>query len=311
VTGGGPAPGGVLVVDKPAGPTSHDVVARVRRLAGTRRVGHAGTLDPMATGVLVLGLDWSTRLLTFLSGHDKSYAATIRFGVTTVTDDAEGEVVATHDPRGLTDDAVAEAAARLTGDVDQVPSAVSAVKVEGRRAYARVRDGEDVELPSRRVRVDRFAVGPLRCGGDDASGHDVPWCEVDVEVDVSAGTYVRALARDLGAALGTGAHLTALRRTRSGPFTADEALALDGPDGPVAPAELLARVLPPAVAARRFLPEVVVGDDVARAIAHGRRLPARGTGRPELAVLDDRGRLVAVVDDSGPALRTLAVVPAA
>jgi tRNA pseudouridine55 synthase len=306
---GSPAPGGVLVVDKPAGPTSHDIVARVRRLAGTRRVGHAGTLDPMATGVLVLGLDWSTRLLTFLSGHDKSYAATIRFGITTVTDDAEGEVVATHDPQGLTDEEVAEAAARLTGEVEQVPSAVSAVKVEGQRAYARVRAGEDVELPSRRVRVDRFAVGPLRRGADRVSGHDVPWCEADVEVDVSAGTYVRALARDLGAALGTGAHLAALRRNRSGPFTAGEALVLDGPDGPVTSAGLLARVLPPVAAARRFLPEVVVGDDVARAISHGKRLPARGTGRAEVAVLDDRGRLVAVVDDSGPALRILAVAP--
>ncbi|MGF1648075.1 MAG: tRNA pseudouridine(55) synthase TruB [Kineosporiaceae bacterium] len=301
----GPAPGGVLVVDKPAGPTSHDVVARVRRLAGTRRVGHAGTLDPMATGVLVLGLDWSTRLLTFLSGHDKSYAATVRFGATTVTDDAEGEVVARQDARGLTDGAVAEAAARLTGDIEQVPSAVSAVKVEGRRAYARVRAGEEVELQPRWVRVDRFAVGPLRWGG----GFDDPWCEADIEVDVSAGTYVRALARDLGAALGTGAHLTALRRRSSGPFTADQAVALDGPDGPLTSAALLARVLAPAAAARRFLPEVVVGDDVARAISHGKRLPARGTGRPEVAVLDDRGRLVAVIDDSGPALRTLAVVP--
>lgn len=304
----GPAPGGVLVIDKPAGPTSHDVVARVRRLAGTRRVGHAGTLDPLATGVLVLGLDWSTRLLTFLSGHGKSYTATVRFGVSTVTDDSEGEVLDTRDPRGLTDAGVAEAAARLTGDVEQVPSAVSAVKVDGRRAYARVRAGEDVELPSRRVRVDRFTVGPLRCGPPDPTD-GVPWCEADIEVDVSAGTYVRALARDLGAALGTGAHLTALRRTRSGPFTVAEALALDGPDGAVDPAQLLARVLPPAAAAGRFLPEVVVGDDVARAISHGKRLPARGTGLPEVAVLDDRGRLVAVIDDSGPALRTLAVAP--
>lgn len=304
----GPAPGGVLVVDKPAGPTSHDIVARVRRLAGTRRVGHAGTLDPMATGVLVLGLDWSTRLLTFLSGHDKSYTATVRFGVATVTDDAEGEVLDTRDPRGLTDDDVAAAAACLTGDVDQVPSAVSAVKVDGRRAHARVRAGEDVELPPRRVRVDRFAVGPLRWGPPDPAD-GVPRCEADIEVDVSAGTYVRALARDLGAALGTGAHLTALRRTRSGPFAATEALALGGPEASVTSAELLARVLPPAAAARRFLPEVVVGDDVARAIAHGRRLPARGTGRSEVAVLDDRGRLVAVVDDSGPTLRALAVVP--
>ncbi|MGF1663318.1 MAG: tRNA pseudouridine(55) synthase TruB [Kineosporiaceae bacterium] len=302
---GGPALGGILVVDKPAGPTSHDVVARVRRLADTRRVGHAGTLDPMATGVLVLGLDWSTRLLTFLSGHDKSYSATVRFGITTVTDDAEGDVVDVHDPRGLTDEGVAGAAAALTGDVEQIPAAVSAVKVAGQRAYDRVRAGEDVELPPRRVRVDRFAVGPLRWGQDPSGTR----CEADVEVDVSAGTYVRALARDLGAALGTGAHVTALRRTRSGPFTVEEALTLDGPGEPLDPAGLLNRVLPPAAAARRFLPEVVVGDDVARAIAHGKRLPARGTGRPEVAVLDDRGRLVAIADDSGPALRTLAVVP--
>jgi tRNA pseudouridine55 synthase len=301
----GPAPGGILVVDKPAGPTSHDVVARVRRLAGTRRVGHAGTLDPMATGVLVLGLDWSTRLLTFLSGHGKSYTATVRFGVTTATDDAEGAVLEMRDASGLTDDAVSAAAARLTGDLDQVPSAVSAIKIAGQRAYARVRAGEELDLEARRVRVDRFSVGPLRRPVGDLPRGGLAWCETDIEVDVSAGTYVRALARDLGGALGTGAHLTALRRTRSGPFTADEALSLDGADA----AAVAARVIPPAAAARRSLPVVVVGDDVARALAHGKRLPARGTGRPEVAVLDEGGRLIAVADDSGPALRTLAVVP--
>ena len=301
----GPAPGGILVVDKPAGPTSHDIVARVRRLAGTRRVGHAGTLDPMATGVLVLGLDWSTRLLTFLSGHGKSYTATVRFGATTVTDDAEGAVLETRDASALTDEAVSVAAARLTGDLDQVPSSVSAVKVDGERAYARVRAGEEVALDARRVRVERFVVGPLRRPHDDLPRGERPWCEADIEVDVSAGTYVRALARDLGEALGTGAHLTALRRTRSGPFTVADALSLDDAD----PETVAARVIPPATAGRRFLTEVVVGDDVARALGHGKRLPSRGTGRPEVAILDGTGRLIAIADDSGPELRTVVVVP--
>jgi tRNA pseudouridine55 synthase len=210
-----PAPDGLLVVDKPGGWTSHDVVGRVRRLAHTRKVGHAGTLDPMATGVLVLGIGRATRLLGHLALTDKTYTATIRLGATTVTDDAEGEVVEVRDASEVTDAAVAGAMAALTGEIAQVPSSVSAVKVDGVRSYARVRAGEAVELAARRVTVSRFAL--LERRGDD----------LDVVVDCTSGTYVRALARDLGAALGVGGHLTALRRTRVGPFGLEVARTLE------------------------------------------------------------------------------------
>jgi tRNA pseudouridine55 synthase len=206
---------GLVVVDKPAGMTSHDVVSRVRRLSGTRKVGHAGTLDPMATGVLVLGLNRATRLLGHLTLEDKRYDATIRLGATTTTDDAEGEVVETRTADGLTEDAVRQALAGFVGEIDQVPSAVSAVKVDGKRAYARVRAGEDVDLPARRVTIRAI----------DVTSVDLPG--VDVSVHCSSGTYVRAIARDLGAALGTGGHLTALRRTAVGPFTLEDARTLD------------------------------------------------------------------------------------
>ena len=206
---------GLVVVDKPAGMTSHDVVARVRRLAGTRKVGHAGTLDPMATGVLVLGINRATRLLGHLTLTDKRYDATIRLGVTTTTEDAEGEVVETRPTDGLTQDAVRAALATFVGEIDQVPSAVSAVKVDGKRAYARVRAGEHVDLPSRRITMHSLEVTAV----------DLP--TVEVAVHCSSGTFVRALARDLGAALGVGGHLTALRRTSVGPFGLDDARTLD------------------------------------------------------------------------------------
>lgn len=200
---------GLLVVDKPAGMTSHDVVARCRRLLGTRKVGHAGTLDPMATGVLVLGVERATKLLGLLALTTKSYTATIRLGQSTVTDDAEGETVATTDATHVTDEQIGEGVAALTGDIQQVPASVSAIKIDGKRAYARMREGEAVELKARPVTVSRFDVLARR---------DVPgsgFVDVDVDVDCSSGTYIRALARDLGAALGVGGHLTALRRTRS------------------------------------------------------------------------------------------------
>jgi tRNA pseudouridine55 synthase len=209
---------GLVVVDKQAGMTSHDVVARVRRLAGTRKVGHAGTLDPMATGVLVLGLNRATRLLGHLTLTDKRYAATIRLGVSTTTDDAEGEVTATSPTDGLTDDEVRQALTAFVGAIDQVPSAVSAIKIAGKRAYARVRDGEVVELPARRVTVHSLDVVSTSLG--EAA-------EVDIEVHCSSGTYIRAIARDLGEALGVGGHLTSLRRTAVGPFGIDSAHTLD------------------------------------------------------------------------------------
>jgi tRNA pseudouridine55 synthase len=211
---------GLVVVDKPGGMTSHDVVVLVRRLAGTRKVGHAGTLDPMATGVLVLGLNRATRLLGHLTLSDKRYTATIRLGTSTSTDDAEGEVTATAATDRLTDEAVREALATFAGDIDQVPSAVSAIKVAGKRAYLRVRDGDEVELPSRRVTIHE-----LRVLSTTLDGRDSP--EVDIEVHCSSGTYIRAIARDLGRELGVGGHLVALRRTAVGPFGLDAAHTLD------------------------------------------------------------------------------------
>lgn len=205
---------GLLIVDKPSGWTSHQVVGRVRRLMGTRKVGHAGTLDPMATGVLVVGVGRATRLLGHLALHDKDYTATIRLGVGTVTDDAEGDVVSTSDASTLTDEQIEVAMAGLRGEIMQAPTAVSAIKVNGRRSYARVRAGEQVELAARPVTVSRFdAVAVRRVERESAILVDL-----DVEVTCSTGTYVRALARDLGAALGVGGHLTALRRTRIGPY---------------------------------------------------------------------------------------------
>ncbi|MEO9134271.1 MAG: tRNA pseudouridine(55) synthase TruB, partial [Jatrophihabitantaceae bacterium] len=211
---------GLVIVDKPAGWTSHDVVGRMRRLAHTRRVGHAGTLDPMATGVLVLGVNKATRLLHHLVLADKAYTATVRLGQATLTDDAEGRTTSTASAAATTEDAVRAAMRPLTGDIEQVPSAVSAIKVDGERAYKRVRAGEAVALPARAVSVPRFdALAFARPSAD--------LLDVEVEVECSSGTYIRALARDLGAALGVGGHLTALRRTRVGPFGLDAARTLD------------------------------------------------------------------------------------
>ncbi len=210
---------GLVVVDKPSGWTSHDVVGRMRRLAGTRKVGHSGTLDPMATGVLVLGINRATRLLGHLTLADKEYLATIRLGQSTITDDAEGDVVETASVAHLDEAAIRAVLGPLTGDIQQVPSSVSAIKVDGVRSYARVRSGEDVALKARPVRVSVFEVISSRREGD--------YFDVDVRVVCSSGTYVRALARDLGAALGVGGHLTALRRTRVGAFALDRAHTLE------------------------------------------------------------------------------------
>ncbi|MGC5583971.1 tRNA pseudouridine(55) synthase TruB [Ornithinimicrobium sp. W1679] len=296
---------GLLVVDKPAGWTSHDVVARARRLCGTRRVGHAGTLDPMATGVLVLGVNRGTKLLTFLVGSDKGYAATVRLGRSTLTDDAEGEVTGGADAGSLTDDQVASAVRSLTGPVQQVPSAVSAIKVDGRRSYARVRAGEDVELAARPVTVHRFDVLARRDVVLD-DGHRV--VDLDVEVEVSSGTYVRALARDLGTALGVGGHLTALRRTRVGGFTLDRAATLEqlDPDaGEGAGAHLLAL----ADAARATLPARDLDEAEARALGYGQRVPSAEPGRSSpVAAFSPEGVLVAVLDESGPTARARVVL---
>lgn len=294
------APDGLLVVDKPADWTSHDVVARARRICGTRKVGHAGTLDPMATGVLVLGVGRATRLLTFLVGSDKDYTATIRLGQATLTDDAEGEVTAATPVTALDDAAVAAAVKALTGDIEQVPSAVSAIKVKGERAYHRVRAGEQVELAARPVTVSRFDVTARR---DTTAGDGTPVVDLDVEVTVSSGTYVRALARDLGAALGVGGHLTALRRTRVGAFTLDQAhpldelVALDDPDA--------VPVIPLADAARAQFSVRELSDAEAVAVGHGQRIESLSPGATDpVAAFAPDGRLVALLDESGRQARS-------
>ncbi len=270
-------PGGLVLVDKPAGMTSHDVVGRLRRLAHTRRVGHAGTLDPMATGVLLVGVGQATRLLHHLVLTDKAYSATIRLGVSTVTDDRDGELIASVDASGVTDDAVRAATAQFVGEFDQVPSSVSAVKVAGERAYDRVRSGEDVELAARRVTVQRFDLLDLRRGDGVL--------DVDVAVEVSSGTYVRALARDLGAALGVGGHLTALRRTQVGPFAEDRAAALEAIAEESETASPLTLTLEQAV--RELLPVRVITLDEADQLSYGRFLPPVGIEGLYAVLLDD------------------------
>ncbi len=292
---------GVLVVDKPAGWTSHDVVGRVRRLAATRKVGHAGTLDPMATGVLVVGIGKATRLLAYLSGADKAYAATIRLGAATVTDDAEGELLATTDASGVCREAVEEGARALTGDIMQVPATVSAIKVAGERAYARVRAGQDVQLAARPVTVSRFAVLDSRA----AEMGGTPVLDVDVEVVCSSGTYVRALARDLGAALGVGGHLTALRRTRVGGFGLDEArtleqLADEPTDAPLP-------VLPLAAAARATFPVRGLSDDEVAALGYGKAIAGAGAAAGTSAGIAPDGSLVALLEPREGALRPVVV----
>ncbi|MFI7605438.1 tRNA pseudouridine(55) synthase TruB [Micromonospora sp. NPDC049366] len=290
---------GLIVVDKPSGMTSHDVVARIRRLARTRRVGHGGTLDPMATGVLVIGVGRATRLLTYVIGAGKSYTATIRLGQATVTDDAEGDVIATT-PAGLvTDAAIRDALAALTGEIDQVPSAVSAIKINGQRAYKRVREGESVELPARRVTVSRLELLAVRRDEPDV-------VDVDVDVTCSSGTYIRAIARDAGLALGVGGHLTALRRTAVGGFTLAEAATLD---------ELEQRApevvtLPLAAAADRFFPRRDATSAEAVVLSHGGPLEATGIAGP-YAVFDPAGGLVAIVSErEGRARAEIVLAPA-
>ena len=280
---------GLLVVDKPAGWTSHQVVGRCRRLLGTRKVGHAGTLDPLATGVLVVGVNRATRLLGHLSLHDKRYLATVRLGIETLTEDADGEVTRTRGAAELSETAVREAMAGLVGDQNQVPSAVSAIKVDGRRSYARVRAGEDVVLAARPVTVSRFDLLALRRDEIDGS----VCVDLDVDVECSTGTYVRALARDLGDALGTGAHLTALRRTRVGGYTLAD-VTVDVTAEPRATAPVL---LTMAEAARRSFPVVEVDGPTARAVAYGKPIAVpldRLSG-----IVDPAGELIALYRPGG------------
>ncbi len=291
------APVGLVVVDKPAGWTSHDVVARTRRLAGTRKVGHAGTLDPMATGVLVLGVGRATRLLGHLQLADKEYVATMRLGVTTVTDDAEGDVLERVDASDVDPDRLRAEVAALTGDIEQVPTAVSAIKVDGRRSYARVRAGEDVQLAARPVTVSTFDVTRLRPGADEG----VAVLDVDVRVVCSSGTYVRALARDVGAALGVGGHLTALRRTRVGGFGLDVARTLEE-------LERSFEHVPLDDAARAAFPTLDLDERSAAEVRFGRPLRDLSLGHPgPVALIDPEGTFLALYEQRGPDARPVAV----
>ncbi|GAA1442500.1 tRNA pseudouridine(55) synthase TruB [Leifsonia poae] len=291
---------GILLVDKQGGWTSHDVVARTRRLAGTRKVGHAGTLDPMATGLLILGLNSSTRLLTYIVGTDKEYRATIRLGATTTTDDAEGDILVQAPAAAvgaITDDAVADGIAALTGEIEQIPSAVSAIKVDGKRAYARVRAGEEVVLAARPVTISEFELlGTTRLDGA---------VDLDVRVVCSSGTYIRSLARDLGAGLGVGGHLTALRRTRVGPFSVEDARPIDDID----PAD---RLIPAAEAASILFERFELSDQQAIDLMHGKRIhvPDRenGGGVP-VAAVSPTGHLVGLIEFRGKEARSLVNFP--
>ncbi|MDR1825332.1 MAG: tRNA pseudouridine(55) synthase TruB [Bifidobacteriaceae bacterium] len=307
-----PWPDGLVILDKPAGRTSHDMVSLVRRLAATRRVGHAGTLDPCATGVLVLGVGKATRLLTYLVGCDKSYVATIRLGAATVTDDAEGEVTealgawssgtglvnpAGLDPADPTP-AVLAAMAGLTGAIEQVPSAVSAIKVGGRRAYARVRAGEEVSLPARPVEVARFDLLACRPEGD--------YLDLDVAVGCSSGTYVRALARDLGTALGVGGHVTALRRLRVGPYTADQAVTVEALEAAAAAGQ--PPVLPLAQAAAARFPVRQLTGRESQDLSHGLTAAPSDAGQDQMvAGLAPDGALVALLRDQDGRARPVVV----
>ena len=295
-------PPGLLLVDKPGGMTSHDVVARARRVLSVRKVGHAGTLDPMATGLLILGVGAATRLLGYVGGHDKTYEATIRLGQATVTDDREGEVLSTSSTAHLDDDAVRAALAQQTGALQQVPSSVSAVKVEGRRSYDRVRAGEDVELAPRSVTVHALDVHRIHRPTPDL-------VDVDVTVTCTAGTYIRAIARDAGAALGVGGHLTALRRTASGPFAVAQAAPVED-----AGAALLAGggagFLPLTDAAASLFPVRALTAEETRALFYGQRIAATGAPGPHAAV-DPDGRLAALVEDAGATAKVAVGFPPA
>jgi tRNA pseudouridine55 synthase len=284
---------GLVVVDKPAGMTSHDVVGKCRRIFSTRKVGHAGTLDPMATGVLVVGIERATKILGLLTASDKSYAATLRLGQTTTTEDADGEVLQTVSASAVTDDAIGSAVAGLRGQIAQIPSAVSAIKVGGKRAYQLAREGRPVELAARPVRIDRFEVCDVRRSADVV--------DVDVEVDCSAGTYIRALARDIGETLGVGGHLTALRRTRVGRFGLDEAHTLDELAGKPALSYSLDEACLLAFARRDLTAQE------AESARHGRALDPAGIDGVYAAVAPDE-KVISLLSDEGDRAKSVVVI---
>lgn len=278
---------GLIVVDKPAGWTSHDVVGKLRRVVGTRRVGHAGTLDPMATGVLVVGVEKATRLLGHLALTEKVYRAVIKLGVTTSTDDAEGETLLVR-PVEVDEERVRAGAAALTGQIMQVPPQVSAIKVNGERAYKRARAGEEVALKARPVTVHEFEI----------TGFDGD--EVHATVRCSSGTYIRSLARDLGEYLGTGGHLTALRRTRVGPYDLSLARSIEE-------LEASCEIVPIGAAVAAAFPRRDVTEAEARVVRHGGRLPAAGLGAGPIGVFGPGEELLALVTEEGRTAKPLAV----
>jgi tRNA pseudouridine55 synthase len=292
-------PDGLVIVDKPSGFTSHDVVAKMRGIARTRRVGHAGTLDPMATGVLVLGVEKATKLLGHLALTEKEYLGTIRLGQNTLTDDAEGEITSATDASGVTREAIDAGIAKLTGDIMQVPSKVSAIKINGVRSYKRARDGEEFDIPARPVKVSSFGVYDVR----EAVAEDgTAVVDLVVSVVCSSGTYIRALARDLGADLGVGGHLTALRRTRVGPYKLDAARTLDQLQQELT-------VMPVAEAATAAFRRWDVDARRARLLTNGVRLdmPDEYAGSGPVAVFDPEGRFLALVEEQRGKAKSLAV----
>ncbi len=284
-------PSGLVLVDKPQGFTSHDVVAKLRKVLGTKKIGHAGTLDPMATGLLLLGVDSGTKLLTFLVGADKTYEARIRLGQSTVSDDAEGEVLSSTSALHLNRAVIETEIAKLTGRISQVPSAVSAIKVDGKRAYDLVREGKEVELKSREVEVTRFELVSEIAIVDE-------FLEFDVVVDCSSGTYIRALARDLGESLGVGGHLRALRRTRIGEYQIEKASTLD--QDPV--------LLGLTEAAAKIYPIAELTDQQAIDLVHGKRLAISSTGMLSAIY---KGKLIGILEPTGSSYKSLVVFPEA
>ncbi|MGA1023630.1 MAG: tRNA pseudouridine(55) synthase TruB [Aquiluna sp.] len=280
---------GIALIDKQQGFTSHDVVAKLRKLLGTKKIGHAGTLDPMATGLLLLGVGSGTKLMQFLSGLDKTYEATIRLGASTSTDDAEGELGQAQDASKISNDELAREIFKLTGNIEQVPSSVSAIKVDGKRAYDLVRAGEEVVLKSRSVTVSRFEV----IGEPSVVGK---YLDINVEVDCSSGTYIRALARDLGDALGVGGHLTALRRTRIGAYEVSNASDIAQEPTLVTNVEVL----------KMLMPEVAISPQQEIDLRHGKRLALEIAG---MSCATANGRLVAVIEPVGSEAKSAVVFP--
>ena len=296
---------GLVLIDKPEGWTSHDVVAKTRRLAGTRKVGHAGTLDPMATGLLILGVESATKLLTFIVGADKTYEATIRLGAATVTDDRESDftdIAESSAVKALSRELIQAEVVKLTGDIEQVPSSVSAIKVDGQRAYSMVRGGQEVVLKARPVTVSKFEiVSDLRWVNE--SGHD--FVDFDVVIDCSSGTYIRALARDLGRALGVGGHLTALRRTRIGNYQVTDAQNIANLTREIDPEAL--RIMPDSQAASAQFEARILSPQEVIDLRHGKRLVYKNENDAEFAGFDEAGNLIAILHRSGSQVKSVVV----